>query len=148
MKVQRPYAHCCPEGGGSVEHCDCVKKDHGTAWYDVPDPTAPAKAAPMREDVMQSQDLDLSWLDICVTGSPGDEIIVAHSFGWSEMNLAKPYLCDNVEFYDAPETPGLYRWADYTLGCWDEDEPMVIKGGTWTPYRLARAPRPAPPANE
>ena len=31
--VERPYAYCCAEGGGSVTACDCVNKRHGTAWF-------------------------------------------------------------------------------------------------------------------
>lgn len=47
MKVERPYAYCCAEGGGNVEHCDCVNKDHGTAWFDAPttDPVSREAAA-------------------------------------------------------------------------------------------------------
>lgn len=30
--IERPYAYCCAEGGGAVEHCDCIKKNWGTAW--------------------------------------------------------------------------------------------------------------------
>lgn len=37
--VEVPFAHCCAEGGGRVQYCDCVNKNHGTAWVD-------AKSAP------------------------------------------------------------------------------------------------------
>lgn len=36
LSVERPFAHCCAETGGDVEACDCVNKDHGTAWFDAP----------------------------------------------------------------------------------------------------------------
>lgn len=45
MKVEKPYAYCCAEGGGRVEACGCVNKNHGTALFDVPDP-AKAELAP------------------------------------------------------------------------------------------------------
>lgn len=32
-KEERPFAHCCAEGGGHVDACDCVRKSHGTAWF-------------------------------------------------------------------------------------------------------------------
>lgn len=35
LSVERPFAHCCAEAGGDVAACDCVNKDHGTAWFDV-----------------------------------------------------------------------------------------------------------------
>lgn len=51
MKVERPYAYCCAEGGGRVEHCDCVNKNHGTALFDVPDQTQPeASRSPVSEE--------------------------------------------------------------------------------------------------
>lgn len=27
-----PFAYCCAEGGGTVDGCDCVNRNHGTAW--------------------------------------------------------------------------------------------------------------------
>lgn len=30
---ERPFAYCCAEGGGRVEHCCCVNPQHGTAWF-------------------------------------------------------------------------------------------------------------------
>ncbi len=38
-KVERPYAFCCAEGGGDPKFCDCVNKNHGTAWFDAPKAT-------------------------------------------------------------------------------------------------------------
>jgi hypothetical protein len=35
-KVERPFAYCCAEGGGHVDACDCVNKNHGTAWFEAP----------------------------------------------------------------------------------------------------------------
>lgn len=97
----------------------------------------------MEREMSDGSELDLSWLDIAVldiavrAGSPGNEIITAHSPGWSEIGLDPPYLCDNVEYYEAPTESGLYRWSGYTLGSWGEGDAIVIKGGTWTPYHLA-----------
>lgn len=34
-KVKVPFAHCCAEGGGRVDYCDCANKYHGTAWVDA-----------------------------------------------------------------------------------------------------------------
>lgn len=36
-KIERPFAYCCAEAGGHVEACDCVNKNHGTAWFEVRD---------------------------------------------------------------------------------------------------------------
>ena len=33
--VERPFAHCCAEAGGRVSGCDCVHKNHGTAWFSL-----------------------------------------------------------------------------------------------------------------
>jgi len=88
-------------------------------------------------------DIDISWLDIAVT-RPGNELIVAHAPGWAEFNLDLPYLCDNVDDFDAPTEPGVYRWSGYTVGSWGEDDPIVLIGGIWEPYRLATPPSPAP----
>lgn len=30
---ERPFAYCCAEAGGHVDACDCVNKNHGTAFY-------------------------------------------------------------------------------------------------------------------
>lgn len=32
---KRPYAHCCAQVGGNPDHCDCVNKDHGFAYFPV-----------------------------------------------------------------------------------------------------------------
>lgn len=34
---ETPFAYCCAEGGGSVEGCDCVNRNHGTAWTVYPE---------------------------------------------------------------------------------------------------------------
>lgn len=34
---EKPFAYCCAEGGGSVEGCDCVNRNHGTAWTVYPE---------------------------------------------------------------------------------------------------------------
>jgi hypothetical protein len=39
-RVEVPFAYCCAEGGGSVSGCDCVNKDHGTAWTHLQDQKA------------------------------------------------------------------------------------------------------------
>jgi hypothetical protein len=96
-----------------------------------------------KDDSEMMQELDLSWLDVVVQARPGEEIIVAHSPGWKDLGIDLPYLCDNFEHYDPPTAPGLYRWSGYQLGCWQEDEPFVAIGGTWTPYTLAATP-PSP----
>ncbi len=35
--VERPFAHCCAEGGGNPEYCDCINKNHGTAFFKTPE---------------------------------------------------------------------------------------------------------------
>lgn len=44
-REKRPFAHCCAEAGGRIEHCDCVNKDHGFAWFDVTPPSVIPAAA-------------------------------------------------------------------------------------------------------
>lgn len=56
MKVERPFAYCCAEGGGRVEACDCVNKNHGTALFDVPDTLDTARLMKhMREEAGYSE---------------------------------------------------------------------------------------------
>ena len=31
--IEKPFAHCCAEVGGDPDRCDCVEKDHGTAFF-------------------------------------------------------------------------------------------------------------------
>lgn len=31
MRVRRPYAFCCIEGGGRIDGCGCDRPDHGYA---------------------------------------------------------------------------------------------------------------------
>lgn len=35
IKVRRPYAFCCIEGGGRIDGCGCDKPDHGYAEVEV-----------------------------------------------------------------------------------------------------------------
>jgi hypothetical protein len=32
-RAEKPYAYCCAQAGGDPETCDCVNKDHGTAFF-------------------------------------------------------------------------------------------------------------------
>lgn len=35
VRYEKPFAYCCAEAGGDVAGCDCVNKDHGTAYFDA-----------------------------------------------------------------------------------------------------------------
>lgn len=49
-KVEVHYAHCC---SGSTKYCDCVNKNHGTAWLgsnEVGSDYIPLAAAPAKQE--------------------------------------------------------------------------------------------------
>lgn len=70
--VERPFAHCCAEAGGDAARCDCINKNHGTAWFATPpasDAAVPAGEALLaREIAAQFYDkrdpIDPSYRDI------------------------------------------------------------------------------------
>jgi hypothetical protein len=80
----------------------------------------------------------MSWIDIAVLGQKRGVVIVDQAPGWAdfidELHFADVFEGDEPEHLE----PGVYRWSGFTIGSWDEGDPCVAKGGTFT--------RAAPPA--
>jgi hypothetical protein len=81
---------------------------------------------------------DMSWIDIAVCRNA--TVITSYSPGWAEF--IDEFHFEDVFECDVPDlVNGLYRWADYKIGSWDEGDPINIRGGTFTPYALTTAPQ-------
>lgn len=92
------------------------------------------------EVVAKSDTIDLSphldnfeWIDVAITSKGAFIFDCDEGF--------KPFLDgiwweDNFD-RDVPNLPvGAYRWQNFKIGFWDEDDAMNIKGGSFTLYNL------------
>lgn len=91
----------------------------------------------MTTAIMADQNgLDMSWIDIAVCKRGA--VIVDYSPGWEEY-LTEHFAEDNGIAVPANLPTGLYRWTDYKIGSWSEDEMVNISGGAWARYEPPEA---------
>lgn len=92
----------------------------------------------MADQIPDSANPDMSWIDIAVLGQRRGVVIVDYAPGWSdfidELHFADVFENEEPDHLD----PGVYRWSGFTVDSWHEGNLCVVKGGTFT--------RAAPPA--
>lgn len=90
-------------------------------------------------DIPESTNPDMSWIDIAVLRNGA--VIVDAAPGWLEYFDGDIHVEDVFQCHvNHPSVPGLYRWAGFSIGSWDEGDGCVATGGTFI--------RAAPPAVE
>lgn len=95
----------------------------------------------MTDKTTVTQEPDMSWFDIAVTRKK-EVVITDHSAGWADFDIE--HWWEDTFAADVPThlAPGMYRWQNFNIGWWDEDDAINVTGGDFIPHRLAHQPAP------
>lgn len=74
---------------------------------------------------------NMGWFDIAVDNK-GNVWVLDYSSDWNAFAI-EPHWEDNFEI-DAPShlAPGAYRWSNFLVGSWGDDDAIAIRGGDFT----------------
>lgn len=79
---------------------------------------------------------DLSWFLIAVgrrkVGGYRDVVILDYSPGWAEHDIE--FYWEDTFQSEPPKhlEPGAYRWTDFQIGFWGDDDQLAVTGGDFT----------------
>lgn len=73
-----------------------------------------------------------SWIILAITKSK-ETLIINYSDDWRDW-IEGIQWCDNFD-EDPPElNTGMYKWSNFKIGQWEEDELMDVTGGIFRPF--------------